>query len=93
MKTVLFLVLAVALMAAVLTPVAIARAASWKWNSDKIQRTLPDGTAAVLKILYSQGVYSDEVRKGSQGLRSLLLLHHLQQLERPVLVLVQVGNT
>jgi len=66
MKTVLFLVLAVALMAAVLTPVAIARAASWKWNADKIHRTLPDGTA-VLKNLYSQGVYPNEVRKGLKG--------------------------
>jgi len=67
MKTVLFLVLAVAFMAAVLTPVAIARATSWKWNADRIQRTLPNGTAAVLKILYSQGVYPNEVRKGLKG--------------------------
>lgn len=55
MKRVLFLVLAVVLMAAVLAPVAIARAASWKWNADKTQRTLPDDTPTVLKILYLQG--------------------------------------
>ncbi len=67
MKRVLSLVLAVALMAAVLTPVAIARAASWKWNADRIQRTLPDGTAAVLKMVYLQSVYPDEVRKGLKG--------------------------
>ena len=30
-------------------------AAGWKWNAAKTQRTLPDGTAAVLKIPYSQG--------------------------------------
>ena len=55
MKRVPFLVLAVVLMAVVLAPVAIARAASWKWNADKTQRIFPDGTPAVLKILYSQG--------------------------------------
>ncbi len=30
-------------------------AAGWKWNAAKTQRTLPDGTAAVLKFPYSQG--------------------------------------
>ncbi len=55
MKRILSMVLAVVLMAAVLAPVATTRAASWKWNADKTQRTLPDGTPAVLKIPYSQG--------------------------------------
>jgi len=55
MKRVLSLVMAVVLMAAVLAPVATVRAANWKWNADKTQRTLPDGTPAVLKIQYSQG--------------------------------------
>ncbi|MCX6085056.1 MAG: ABC transporter substrate-binding protein, partial [Caldiserica bacterium] len=30
-------------------------AAGWKWNAAKTERILPDGTAAVLKIPYSQG--------------------------------------
>jgi len=34
---------------------ALLDAAGWKWNAAKTQRTLPDGTAAVLKIPYSAG--------------------------------------
>jgi peptide/nickel transport system substrate-binding protein len=30
-------------------------AAGWKWNAAKTERTLPDGTAAVLKIPYTAG--------------------------------------
>jgi len=55
MKRIVSLVLAVVLMTAVLAPVATANAAGWKWNVAKTQRTLLDGTPAVLKIPYSQG--------------------------------------
>jgi peptide/nickel transport system substrate-binding protein len=34
---------------------ALLDAAGWKWNAAKTERTLPDGTAAVLKIPYSTG--------------------------------------
>jgi len=34
---------------------ALLDAAGWKWNAAKTQRTLPDGTAAVLKFPYSIG--------------------------------------
>src|SRR5450756_99589 len=34
---------------------ALLDAAGWKWNAAKTARTLPDGTAAVLKFPYSQG--------------------------------------
>jgi hypothetical protein len=55
MKKVLSLFLVVVLIAAVLAPVAAARAVSWKWNAAKTQRTFPDGTTAVLRIPYSHG--------------------------------------
>jgi hypothetical protein len=70
MKRVLCLVLAVVLVAAVLVPVATARAASWKWNIDKTPRTLPDGTPAVLKIPYSQGTTFHE--RGVTLIQSML---------------------
>jgi peptide/nickel transport system substrate-binding protein len=34
---------------------ALLDAAGWTWNAAKTQRTLPDGTAAILKIPYSAG--------------------------------------
>ena len=34
---------------------ALLDAAGWKWNAAKTQRTLPDGTLAVLKIPYATG--------------------------------------
>jgi len=34
---------------------ALLDAAGWKWNAAHTQRTLPDGTAAVLKVPFSQG--------------------------------------
>jgi peptide/nickel transport system substrate-binding protein len=34
---------------------ALLDAAGWKWNAAKTQRSLPDGTAADLKIPYSEG--------------------------------------
>jgi len=34
---------------------ALLDAAGWKWNAAKTQRTLPGGTAAILKIPYSEG--------------------------------------